>query len=107
MEAAALALDFEQAKQLRDRINPIRGGATADAAEEADVSGLARQMPGSMGLGTIQSRPVTPAGLALVSNLMNNLPAGLIASTAPRRRNRHALSPMHCLSGSIPDRTCR
>lgn len=29
MEAAALALDFEEAKRLRDRISLMRGGATA------------------------------------------------------------------------------
>ena len=48
------ALDFEEAKRLRDRINLMRGGATADEAEQADVSGLMRQRPGAMGLGTSQ-----------------------------------------------------
>jgi hypothetical protein len=61
MEAAALALDFEEAKRLRDRINLMRGGATADEAERADASGLLRQTPGAMGLGTSQPRPVPPA----------------------------------------------
>jgi hypothetical protein len=60
MEAAALALDFEEARRLRDRINLIRGGATASDAEEADATGLVRQRPGAMGLGTSQSRPVPP-----------------------------------------------
>jgi hypothetical protein len=62
MEAAAQALDFEEAKRLRDRINLMRGGATAEEAERADASGLLRQTPGAMGLGTSQPRPVLPTG---------------------------------------------
>jgi hypothetical protein len=62
MEAAALALDFEEAKRCRDRISLMRGGATANEAEQADVAGLARQQPGSMGLGTSQQRVVPPPG---------------------------------------------
>jgi hypothetical protein len=62
MEAAAAALDFEEAKRLRDRINLIRGGATAVDAERADVAGLVRQKPGAMGLGTSQQRVVPPEG---------------------------------------------
>lgn len=62
MDAAAAALDFEEARALRDRIALIRGGADRDTAEQADTSGLARQQPGSMGLGTSQSRPERPAG---------------------------------------------
>jgi hypothetical protein len=62
MEAAAAALDFEEAKRLRDRINLLRGGATATAAEQADVSGLLRQQPGAMGLGTSQPKAVPPPG---------------------------------------------
>ena len=60
MEAAAEALDFEEARRIRDRINLMRGGAdTADAAQ-ADTSGLVRQRPGAMGLGTSRQRPVAP-----------------------------------------------
>lgn len=59
MEAAAERLDFEEAKRLRDRINLLRGGAE-DAG--VDTSGLTRQRPGAMGLGTSQSRPERPAG---------------------------------------------
>lgn len=59
MEAAAERLDFEKAKRLRDRINLLRGGAE-DAG--VDTSGLTRQQPGAMGLGTSQSRPERPAG---------------------------------------------
>ena len=62
MEAAAQALDFEEAKRLRDRINLMRGGAEADDAARADTSGLVRQQPGAMGLGTSRQRPITPPG---------------------------------------------
>lgn len=62
MEAAAAALDFEEAGRLRDRISLMRGGATADEAGEADGAGLARQRPGAMGLGTSQPRVAPPAG---------------------------------------------
>jgi hypothetical protein len=62
MEAAAEALDFEEAKRLRDRINLMRGGATSAEAEQADLSGLTRQRPGAMGLGTSQQRVEPPPG---------------------------------------------
>ncbi|MEO8374647.1 MAG: UvrB/UvrC motif-containing protein [Sphingomonas bacterium] len=62
MEAAAKALDFEQARRLRDQLNLLRGGATAAEAASADTSGLTRQQPGAMGLGTSQPRPTPPPG---------------------------------------------
>ncbi len=62
MEAAAQALDFEEAKRCRDRINLMRGGASADEAQAADTSGLTRQQPGAMGLGTSQQRMTPPPG---------------------------------------------
>lgn len=62
MEAAAAALDFEEARRLRDRIALLRGGADPDVAARADTSGLGRQRPGKMGLGTSQSRVEPPAG---------------------------------------------
>lgn len=62
MEAAAEALDFEEAKRLRDQISLLRGGASAGAAKDADTSGLSRQAPGAMGLGTSQQRVTPPAG---------------------------------------------
>ncbi|OAN62364.1 UvrB/UvrC motif-containing protein [Sphingomonas sp. TDK1] len=62
MEAAARALDFEEARRIRDRINLMRGGASAAEVEHADTSGLVRQQPGSMGLGTSRQRPVPPPG---------------------------------------------
>ena len=60
MEAAARALDFEEAGRIRDRINLMRGGADAAEAAQADTSGLVRQQPGAMGLGTSRQRPVPP-----------------------------------------------
>lgn len=62
MEAAAEALDFEEARRLRDRLNLLRGGATAEEAEAVDTSGLTRQQPGRMGLGTSQQRMTPPPG---------------------------------------------
>lgn len=62
MEAAVRALDFEEAKRCRDRINLLRGGATEVDAEAADMAGLARQKPGAMGLGTNHQRKTPPPG---------------------------------------------
>ena len=62
MEEAAEAMDFEEARRLRDRIGLMRGGATHDEAAVADTAGLLRQQPGAMGLGTSQQRVTPPAG---------------------------------------------
>jgi UvrB/uvrC motif len=62
MESAALALNFEEAKHCRDQIAIMRGGATSDEADHADFTGLDRQKPGAMGLGTSQQRLTPPAG---------------------------------------------
>jgi hypothetical protein len=62
MRAAAEAMDFELARQLRDQINLVRGGASVDDAAAADTSRLKRQRNGAMGLGTSQSKPTPPAG---------------------------------------------
>lgn len=62
MEAAVQALDFEEAKRCRDKISLVRSGATAAKADEADLSGLQRQRPGAMGLGTSQQRMTPPPG---------------------------------------------
>ena len=62
MEAAAAALDFETARRLRDRINLLRGGASADDAACADTIGIERQAPGAMGLGSSQQRMTPPPG---------------------------------------------
>ncbi|WP_076745602.1 UvrB/UvrC motif-containing protein [Sphingomonas jeddahensis] len=62
MDAAANALDFEEAQRIRDRINLMRGGATAADVAKSDTSGLVRQQPGAMGLGTSRQRPTPPPG---------------------------------------------
>jgi hypothetical protein len=62
MDAAARACDFEAARRLRGRIALMRDGVSADEAEQADTSGLIRQQPGAMGLGTSRQRPVPPPG---------------------------------------------
>ena len=61
MEAAAAAMDFEEASRLRDRISLLRG-AEPNAEAEIDTSGLERQQPGRMGLGTSQQRMTPPPG---------------------------------------------
>jgi|UniRef100_UPI0035CAC44A hypothetical protein len=62
MEAAADALDFEEARRLRDRLALLRGGASETAAAAAETEGLVRQQPGAMGLGTSQQRMTPPPG---------------------------------------------
>lgn len=62
MEAAARALDFEEAKRYRDKIGAMRGGASAEAADAADYTGLERQQPGRTGLGTSQYKFTPPPG---------------------------------------------
>ena len=62
MEAAAEALDFEEARRLRDQLNLLRGGASAEEASAVDTAGLTRQQPGRMGLGTSQQRMTPPPG---------------------------------------------
>ncbi len=62
MQAAVDALDFEEARRLRDLIALLRGGASREAAHQADTKGLDRQQPGAMGIGTSQSRPERPVG---------------------------------------------
>lgn len=62
MAAAAAAEDFELARRYRDRIALIRGGASLEEAAAADTSGLVRQQPGAMGLGTSQQKLTPPKG---------------------------------------------
>jgi UvrB/uvrC motif len=62
MEAAAAALDFEEARRLRDQLNLLRGGASPEDAADVDTAGLTRQQPGKMGLGTSQQRMTPPPG---------------------------------------------
>ena len=61
MDAAAAAMDFEEASRLRDRISLLRG-AEPGAAAEIDTAGLERQQPGRMGLGTSQQKVTPPPG---------------------------------------------
>lgn len=58
MARAAAAQDYETASRLRDEIHALRNGAPI----EADLSGLTRQQPGAMGLGTSQQRVSPPPG---------------------------------------------
>lgn len=62
MEGAARALDFEEARRLRDMIILIRGGASEAEAAQTDTSTLQRQKPGAMGLGTSQQQVTPPPG---------------------------------------------
>ncbi|WP_404371631.1 UvrB/UvrC motif-containing protein [Sphingomonas sp. MMS24-J45] len=62
MEAAAEALDFEEARRLRDQLSLLRGGASPAEAKAADTSDLIRQQPGAMGLGSSQQRMTPPPG---------------------------------------------
>lgn len=62
MQAAVADLDFEEARRCRDQINLLRGGAAPEAVEQADLSGIERQQPGAMGLGTSQQRMTPPPG---------------------------------------------
>jgi hypothetical protein len=61
MEAAAADEDYELAAQLRDRLSILRS-LDAEAEVAADTSGLKRQQPGSMGIGTSRQRVTPPPG---------------------------------------------
>lgn len=58
MDRAVADLDFERAARLRDRIALVRGGA--EDSETIDTSGIARQKPGAMGIGSSTQRVVPP-----------------------------------------------
>ncbi len=62
MEAAAERGDFEEAAVLRDRISILRSMPPGSVASEYDTSGLVRQKPGAMGLGTSQQSVSPPEG---------------------------------------------
>ncbi len=62
MEAAAAAADYEEAGRLRDRISLLRASGKAEDDESFDATGLTRQQPGAMGLGTSQQRRSPPDG---------------------------------------------
>ena len=60
MDAAAAALDFEEAARLRNLIALAR--QTGADPMETDASGLKRQQPGAMGIGSSQPVPTRPEG---------------------------------------------
>lgn len=62
MDAAAARLDFEEARRLRDRIALIRAGSHAAEVADVDTSGLMRQQPGDMGIGSNRARVAPPEG---------------------------------------------
>jgi hypothetical protein len=62
MDQAVAELRFEEASRLRDQISLLRGGDAGAPAGEIDTSGLERQQPGRMGLGTSQQRVTPPNG---------------------------------------------
>lgn len=62
MEAAAEALDFEEARRLRDQLSLLRLRPDAGAPGDIDTSGLKRQVPGQMGLGTSDPAFLPPDG---------------------------------------------
>ena len=61
MEAAAEGQDFALAAKLRDQISILRGQASEEVAP-VDATGLTRQQPGKMGIGTSQQRYTPPPG---------------------------------------------
>ncbi len=61
MEAAAAAMDFEEAGRLRDQLSLLRGQPGSEA-DPIDSSRLTRQRPGAMGLGTSDQRLKPPPG---------------------------------------------
>ena len=61
MEAAAAALDYEEASRLRDQLSLLRGRPESGALGEIDTSRLKRQQPGAMGLGTSDAKTTPPA----------------------------------------------
>jgi hypothetical protein len=62
MEAAAAALDFEEATRLRDQLSLLQGNPNPDPPQEIDTSRLQRQIPGQMGLGTSDPAVTPPPG---------------------------------------------
>ena len=62
MEAAAEAMDFEEASRLRDQLSLMRGRPDEETPHDIDTSRLRRQRPGAMGLGTSDQKMTPPAG---------------------------------------------
>ena len=83
MNVAAAALDFEEARRLRDRIALLRLGAD-DQGADADTSGLIRQQPGAMGIGSNRPRPERVEGWTKPQKPDLNVRGGRQASTDQR-----------------------
>jgi hypothetical protein len=62
MEAAAEALDFEEARRLRDQLSLLQIRPDAVISADLDTSRLKRQVPGQMGLGTSDPAFLPPEG---------------------------------------------
>ena len=62
MDAAAAAMDFEEASRLRDQISLLRGAPQQEQQADIDTSRLKRQEPGTMGLGTSEQVMKPPPG---------------------------------------------
>ena len=87
MDEASRALDFEQARQLRDQLNLLRGGASLSQTAASDTSGLSRQQPGAMGLGTSQQRMRPQPGWKPPAK------PDLMTTGKPRQRGRRSSDP--------------
>ena len=61
MEAAAAAMNFEEAARLRDQMSLLRERPDAEP-DDFDTSRLTRQRPGAMGLGTSDQKLQPPPG---------------------------------------------
>ncbi len=61
MEAAAAAMDLEEAGRLRDRLSLLSGQPDEASQADFDTSRLTRQRPGAMGLGSSDQKMIPPA----------------------------------------------
>jgi hypothetical protein len=62
MEVAAEALDFEEARRLRDQLSLLQARPEAVVPADFDNLRLKRQVPGQMGLGTSDPAFLPPEG---------------------------------------------
>lgn len=62
MQDAADRGDFELAARVRDRISILRGAGPDASKQDVDPTGLSRQQPGQMGLGTNRQEVSPPPG---------------------------------------------
>lgn len=83
MEAAAAAMDFEEAAHLRDQLSLLRGRPDDARVGDFDTSRLTRQQPGAMGLGTSDQKKATPTGWTPPPR-----PSPMTSSHKPARRRR-------------------